>query len=60
MNALFSIKRQLFVGSVLESSAIIASGFESYSMADYACYLIANKAQHDVSLKGFHVVFSVV
>jgi hypothetical protein len=50
----------LFVGSVLESSAIIASGFESYSMADYACYLIANKAQHDVSLKGFHVVFSVV
>jgi hypothetical protein len=56
----FSVKRQVFWAGMLESSDIIASGFESHSMADYACYVIANKAQYDESLKGCHVVYCVV
>ena len=60
MTTLFSVQRQVFFGNMLESSDIIASGFESYTMADYACFLFANKSQCDCSLKGCHVVFSVV
>jgi hypothetical protein len=56
----FSVKRQVFWAGLLESSDIIATGFESYTMADYACHCIALKAQYDESLKGCHVVFSVV
>ena len=60
MATLFSVKRQVFFAGMLESSEIITSGFESWTMADYACYVIALKAQYDCSLSGCHVIYIVV
>jgi hypothetical protein len=56
----FSVQRNVYYAGMLESSDIVASGFESWTMADYACYTIANNSQHMLEFKGCHIVFSVV
>jgi hypothetical protein len=60
MTTSFSVKRQVYYAGMLESSDIVASGFESWTLADYACYIIANNSQCLLEFKGCHIVFSVV
>jgi len=60
MVTLFSVKRQVFFAGMLESSDIVATGFESWTMADYAVHCMALKSQYLTEFKGCHIVFSVV
>lgn len=57
---MFNVRMQAYFNGVLRASEVVQTGLESHGMADFACYLIANKAQSSGNWRGYHLVYSVI